>query len=251
MIVCNSLCAFYGKKRVLDNLSFSLAQGEFVAVVGRNGCGKTTLLRSLLGSLPSITGEVLIDERPLRSYSSDAIARKISYLPQYMVSSPLTVLDTVLMGRLPHLGYPRIYRECDKVAAERAIEKMGLTSYRDTPVADLSGGYRQRVALACALATESKYLLLDEPSSFLDIESTLSLLSTLRNLAVEGRGVLAVLHDLPLALRFADRLIVIDDGHLIIDAPPDVLFSSGILDRVFGVRIDRTETPKGYAYFTV
>ena len=249
MIECKSLSAFYGAKCVLDEISFSLKQGEFVAVVGKNACGKTTLLRSMIGMMKHIGGEVLVDEKPLRTLPQNEVARRVSYLPQHTVTSSLSVFDTVLMGRLPHLSYPRIYRECDREAAMRAIEAMQLTTLCNTSISELSGGYRQRVALASALATESEYLLLDEPSTFLDMESTLTFLTTLRTLARDGRGVLAVLHDLPLALRFADRLLVLENGHLIADDTPEMLFQNGTLERTFGIRLGRVAIDRDILYY--
>ena len=249
MIECKSLSAYYGSKCVLEDISFSFERGELVVVVGKNACGKTTLLRSLLGSVKKTQGEVVVDEMPLLSYKKNHLARKISYLPQHLPPSPLTVFDTVLMGRLPHLSYPRIYRECDRECAERAMAEMHLSAYRDTPVSELSGGYRQRVALACALATESEYLFLDEPSTFLDVESTLSFLSTLRTLAREGRGVLAVLHDLPLALRFADRLLVLDKGRVVAFDTPFEICALNIPEQIFGVGIGVVDAPDGLVYY--
>ena len=249
MIECKFLSVTYGAKCVLRDISFTLQKGELVSVIGKNASGKTTLLRALMGSLKNATGEVFVDGLPRASYKPNALAKKISYLPQHTVTSPLTVLDTVLMGRLPHLSYPRIYRECDREATRSAISKMRLDAFSDARVSELSGGYRQRVALASALATESDYLFLDEPSTFLDMESTLSFLSTLRSLAKEGRGILAVLHDLPLALRFADRLLVLDGTRLVAFDTPDALYSSGILESVFGVSLGRIETSSGYAYY--
>ena len=249
MIECKELYAYYGKKCVLEQISFQLCSGEFVAVVGKNASGKTTLLRSLLGVLSSASGEVLLDGRPLSTYGRSEVARKISYLPQHIAPTSLTVFDTVLLGRLPHLSYPRIYRGIDREIALRAMEKMHLTDCRDTPVNELSGGYRQRVALACALATESDYLFFDEPSTFLDMESTLDFLSILRSLASEGRGIFAVLHDLPLALRFADRLLVIKEGHLVAMDTPEVLYSSGVLEEVFGVRLGCVQADEGTVYY--
>ena len=251
MIECSALCVSYGKKAVLENVSLRIEKGELVAIVGRNAAGKTTLLRALLNTALQAKGDIAVDGTPLCELSRATIARKISYLPQMLSDTPLSVNDAVLMGRLPHLTYPRIFRECDREAARDAMEKMGILQYKDTPVSQLSGGYRRRCALACALATGSDYLLLDEPTSFLDAEGAYSLLRTLRTIADSGNGVLAVLHDLPLALRFADSLLVLDAGRIVASDTPEALFESGILDRVFSVRVCRTEFSEGYAYFTV
>lgn len=249
MIECKELCAFYGEKQVLEDISFSLSTGEFVAVIGKNAVGKTTLLRALLGALKKTSGDILLDGTSIKGYERAEIAQRIAYLPQHTNASAFTVFDTVLMGRLPHLSYPRIYRERDHEIARECIEKFALTPYLDTPVEQLSGGFRQRTALARALACESDYLFLDEPTTFLDIESSMAFLRTLHSLASDGKGVLAVLHDLPLALRFADRLLVLDGSRLVASGTPDALFSSGILDDIFGVRIERTETEGETIYY--
>ncbi|MBR2612431.1 MAG: ABC transporter ATP-binding protein [Clostridia bacterium] len=249
MVECKELCAFYGKSQVLDKISFTMERGEFVVLVGKNAAGKTTLLRALLGALKGTSGDVLLDGVSQKDLKRAQIAQRIAYLPQHTNASAFTVFDTVLMGRLPHLSYPRIYREQDRKIARECIEKLSLTPYMDTPLNNLSGGFRQRTALACALACESDYLFLDEPTTFLDIESSMELLRTLCNLAHDGKGVLAVLHDLPLALRFADRILILDGAHLVASDTPDVLFSSGVLEDVFGVRIERTEADGETIYY--
>ncbi len=249
MIECKELCAFYGEKQVLGDISFSLSTGEFVAVIGKNAVGKTTLLRALLGALEKTSGDILLDGTSIKSYGRTKIAQQIAYLPQHTNPTGFSVFDTVLMGRLPHLSYPRIYRERDRQIARECIEKLALTPYIDTSVDKLSGGFRQRTALACALACESDYLFLDEPTTFLDIESSMAFLRTLHSLASDGKGVLAVLHDLPLALRFADRVLVLDGSRLVASDTPSALFSSGILEDIFGVRIQCTEVDGETIYY--
>ncbi len=251
MIECKELCASYGEKQVLDRISFSLSPQEVVAVVGKNASGKTTLLRSLIGTLQSVTGEVLFDGVPRKNIKRKDIARKMAYLPQHTQPSSLSVFDTVLMGRFPHLSYPRIYRRCDEEIARACIEELGLSPFIDTPVTELSGGFRQRCALASALATESQYLLLDEPTAFLDIESSLDLLRTLRSLAQRGKGVLVVLHDLPLALRFADRVLVLDGSRLVADDTPNALFHSGMLEKIFGIQLRYCDNDGEKVYFII
>lgn len=241
MIECKELCAFYGNTQVLDRISFSLSPGELVAVVGKNASGKTTFLRSLLGTMKKSTGETTLDGVSITSLSRLDIARKIAYLPQHIEPTSLSVLETVLMGRYPHLSYPRIFRSRDREIAQEAMAKLGLIAYRDTPVCELSGGFARRCALASALATESDYLFLDEPTTFLDIASTLDFLATLHHLARDGKGILVVLHDLPLALRFADRIAVLDGTRLVALDTPDALFQSGLLNQIFDITLYRAE----------
>jgi iron complex transport system ATP-binding protein len=239
MLKLQHLSAGYGEKTVLHDVSITFHPGSFTAILGVNGSGKSTLLKAAAGLIPLQGGEVLADVPR---------ARHIAYLPQTRRLPELTAYRLVLHGRFPWLGWPRNYRKEDHAAAKAAMERLGVAEFADTPLPQLSGGTRQKCYLAMALAQEAPTILLDEPTSFLDPAHQLMLMELCRELASEGRAVAAVLHDLPLALRFADRLAVLDGGRLIALGTPDEIMSTDILQKTFGVQIFPVSTPLGTHY---
>lgn len=239
MVELRNLTAGYGEKTILRDISLTFPPGTVTAILGINGCGKSTLLKAAAGLIPLQGGEVLTDEPR---------ARNIAYLPQTRWLPELTAGRLVLHGRFPWLGWPRTYRPADHAAARKAMERLGVAQFADTPMSQLSGGTRQKIYLAMALAQEAPTILLDEPTSFLDPAHQLRFLELCRSLAAEGRAVAAVLHDLPLALRFADRLAVLDGGRLIALGTPDEIMSTGILQKNFGIQIFPVSTPLGTHY---
>lgn len=246
MLEMKNVFAGYGKTQVLKNLSLSLEKGEFMAVVGPNGCGKSTLLKTALGICPA-EGSITVGGEPITVQKRTRIAQRLSYLSQTRQVPQMTVESLVLCGRYPHLDYPRRYGVRDREIAEAAIAQMGLSHVASQPLYALSGGMRQKAYLAMTLAQHTEGILLDEPTSALDVGSALSLMSTLRSLTREGRAVMAVLHDLPLAFRFADRVAVMKEGSVIACAAPKELLGTGAIKDAFGVTIDYREDA-GYFY---
>lgn len=242
MVELKQISAGYGEKTVLQNISMDFLPGTVTAIVGPNGCGKSTLLKTAAGLLPVTAGE--IDAEEPRS-------RHIAYSPQSRAMPEMTAGRLVLHGRFPWLSWPRRYRAGDEAAARTAMERLGVAEFADTPLSKLSGGTRQKVYLAMALAQGADTLLLDEPTSFLDIGHQLQLMALCRELAAEGKALAVVLHDLPLALGYADLVAVMDAGRLLALDTPEAIFSSGLLDRVFGVRVLQVPTPAGMQYVCV
>lgn len=239
MLNLQNITAGYGEKTVLRDISLTFPPGTVTAILGINGSGKSTLLKTAAGLLPPLGGEVLAQEPR---------ARSIAYLPQTRRLPELTALRLVLHGRFPWLSWPRRYRPCDYEAARAAMERLGIAEFADTPMAALSGGTRQKCFLAMALAQEAPTILLDEPTAFLDPHHQLRLMELCRELSAQGRAVALVLHDLPLALRYADRLAVLGDGRLLAAGTAAELLDSGILEKTFGVRIYPVQTPAGTHY---
>ena len=239
MLSIRHLTAGYGETTILHDISLDFPAGTVTAVTGPNGCGKSTLLRAAAGLLPPRAGQVLAPEPR---------ARCVAFLPQSRSLPQMTAGRLVLHGRFPWLGWPRRYRPEDLAAARAAMERLQVAEYADTPLEALSGGTRQRCYLAMALAQEASVLLLDEPTSFLDIGHQLELMGLCRTLAAEGRAVVIVLHDLPLALSWADRIAVLESGALADLGTPEQILSRGTLERVFGVRILAADTEAGRQY---
>jgi iron complex transport system ATP-binding protein len=231
---------------ILHELSFELPRQNLVALVGPNGAGKTTLLRTIAGLLrPS--GEVLIDGERVHDLPAPQRALKFGYLPQgHLVHWPLPAHDIVALGRYPHGATdPSRLPPADEAAVARAMQATDTVGFSDRPVTELSGGERSRVALARVLAVEAAVVLADEPTAFLDPRHQLDVMQLLRKAADGGTLVIVVTHDLGLAARFADVVLVMADGRLVAHGPPREALSEQVLANVFRVQAFRAQRDDG------
>ena len=249
MMELRQLRAGYGEHMVLDGIDLALRPGEVLALLGPNGSGKITLIRAALGLLPLAGGQVLIDGADAAALSPRQRAQKAAYLPQTRPVPNITALRMVLHGRFPHLTYPRRFRQEDYAAAMAALEQADAACLARRPMPELSGGQRQRVYLAMALAQDAPTLFLDEPTAFLDVSHQLEVGRLAGQLARQGKAVVLVLHDLPLALSTADRLAVLKGGRLLAVDGPEALCADGILNSVFGIELGRVMTDRGWRYY--
>lgn len=249
MMELRQLRAGYGEHMVLDGVDLALRPGEVLALLGPNGSGKSTLIRAALGLLPLAGGQVLIDGADAAALSPRQRAQKAAYLPQTRPVPNITALRMVLHGRFPHLTYPRRFRQEDYAAAMAALEQADAACLARRPMPELSGGQRQRVYLAMALAQDAPTLFLDEPTAFLDVSHQLEVGRLAGQLARQGKAVVLVLHDLPLALSTADRLAVLKGGRLLAVDGPEALCADGILNSVFGIELGRVMTDRGWRYY--
>lgn len=249
MIALKDLTVGYHGEALLSQVNLEFPQGQVTVLLGPNGCGKSTLLRTVLGLLPPLSGEIFYDGEPISSLSGGAVARKAAYMAQNHTVPSIVAQRMVLHGRFPYLSFPRKYRKEDHEAVRRALETAGGLDLSNRPMQELSGGQRQKVYLAMALAQETGTILMDEPTTWLDIRHQLEVMATARALAESGRAVGLVSHDLCLALRTADRVAVLAQGGLQLAAPPEEAFASGVLDLAFGVQVRRVETPTGWQYY--
>jgi iron complex transport system ATP-binding protein len=221
--------------RIVERANLSLRAGELLVLVGPNGAGKTTLIRALAGLIPA-EGQITLDGRPLEAHDSRSRARRIAYLPQGNTFHwPLAVSAVVGLGRYPHGDPFSRASDADRAAVVRAMTATTTDGLASRLVTTLSGGERARVALARALATEAAVLLADEPTVSLDSRHQLVVMGLLRDAARGGCAVLAVVHDLTLAARFADRVLVMDRGRIVAEAPPGDALSPDRLAAVFGI----------------
>jgi iron complex transport system ATP-binding protein len=227
-----------GAARVVREVSATVGRGEWVGLIGPNGAGKTTLLRSLAG-LVRFEGRVTLDERPLDSAARREIARRVALVPQSpRMPAELNVAEYVLLGRTPHIAHLGSEGRSDRLAAERAIARLGLRSFASRRLGTLSGGERQRAALARALAQDAPLLLLDEPTSALDLgaqQQALELIDWLRR--SEALTVISAMHDLSLAGQFADRLLLLDRGRLVADGPASAVLSEESIAAHYGASV--------------
>ncbi|WP_127558122.1 ATP-binding cassette domain-containing protein [Saccharospirillum alexandrii] len=232
-----NLTVGYDQRIIIDRLTLSLGQGRLTALVGPNGCGKSTLLKSLAHLLTPQHGQVVLqDGTTLNGLSTKAIARRIALLPQTpLVPEGIRVFDLVAYGRSPHLNAFGQLREHDRERVRQAMTRMDVTGLAARPVAQLSGGQRQRVWMAMILAQDTGIVLLDEPTTYLDLAHQYDLLELVRELIGEGRTVITVLHDLNQACRFADELVVMKEGQIMAQGKPEAVISEPLLAEVFGL----------------
>lgn len=236
-----------GRREILAGLDLSLRAGEVTALVGPNGAGKSTLLAGLCGLLPPAAGAALLDGQDLAALPTPARARRIGFLPQSPeIAWPLEVRILVGLGRTPHIG-ARGLSAADARIIDAALEEAGAADLAERDASTLSGGERARVMIARVLAGEPDWLLADEPLAGLDPGCQIDAADTLVRRARAGCGVVLTLHDLTLAARIADRVLVLAGGGLMADGPPEAALAPDVLGRAFGVRTALRREPAGLA----
>jgi iron complex transport system ATP-binding protein len=218
----------------LDGVDCQVGSSELVAVVGPNGSGKTTLVRAMLGLLPLEHGAVLVEGRPVSSWSRPQLARIVGAVGQQEEAVfRLTVAETVMLGRYAHLGPLAQPREVDQAAVRAALERCDIVELAERPVDSLSGGEWKRVRVARALAQEPRALVLDEPTASLDIRHEMELFELIRQLVDAGLAGLVITHHLNLAARFADRIVLLNQGQVVAEGVPSTVLNGQTLSRVF------------------
>jgi iron complex transport system ATP-binding protein len=226
----------YQARVISQDLSLAIPDGSFTAIVGPNACGKSTLLRALSRLLVPDAGQVVLDGKAISALPSREVARKLGLLPQSPVAPDgLTVAELVARGRFPHQSFLRQWSPDDERAVRSALEATGTLPLAERPVAELSGGQRQRVWIAMTLAQETDILLLDEPTTFLDIVHQVELLELLAGLNAQGRTVVAVLHELNLAFRYASHLVAMCEGAVVAEGAPETIVTDQLMRQVFGL----------------
>jgi len=228
----------------LTGVTAEVPSASFYAVLGPNGSGKSTLVRALLGSIPMLSGHTRIDGRDTRDWSRRELARAVGVVPQAeALSFPLRVRELVEMGRYPHLGLLEAPRGDDRDAVEAALVSCDVAHLAGRNVQTLSGGELQRVRIARALAQQPAALVLDEPTASLDIRHEMAILELLRRLADEGHTVLLITHHLDLAARYADRVLLLDCGHVVAEGTPRQVFRPETLESVYRWPVQVTDDP--------
>ncbi|NYI03790.1 iron complex transport system ATP-binding protein [Allostreptomyces psammosilenae] len=235
----------YGGDPVVRDLDLDIPHGELTIIIGPNGCGKSTLLKSLARVVRPDGGRILLHGQDLRSYRGREAARQVALLPQSPVAPDgITVRGLVQRGRYPHHSLLRQWSPEDDSAIAFALERTGLTELAEAQAGELSGGQRQRAWIAMVLAQQTEVLLLDEPTTYLDIAHQYDLLELCAELHREGRTIVAVLHDLNQAARFASHLVVMRAGRVVAEGPPAEVMTPELVLEVFGLACDVVPDPR-------
>ena len=231
------ITAGYGKKTVLNDLTLEIPRGKVVTLIGQNGCGKSTLLKTVFRGVTPSAGEVIYNDQPIGAYSPKKLARSIAYLAQTHTALPdIDVRTLVSYGRYPHTVFGRGMTRADAAIIDRALTMTGLTALQDRMLSTLSGGEHQRARIAMNVAQEPEILILDEPTTHLDIGYQLEVLELVRKLnRTLGLTILMVLHDLNLAARYSDALYAIRDGGVYAAGTPDEVLTAKHLHDLFGI----------------
>ncbi len=231
-----TLSTGYGERKIIEGLDLAIPDGSFTVIIGPNGCGKSTLLRSLARLIRPTSGAVLLDGADIAASKTKELARTIGLLPQSSIAPEgITVVDLVSRGRHPHQSVLRRWGDADEAAVRDALARTRLSDLSTRVVDELSGGQRQRVWIAMALAQQTPLLLLDEPTTNLDIAHQIDVLDLCTELHREGRTLVAVLHDLNQAARYASHLIAMKSGRIVAQGAPSAVVTAEFVHEVFGV----------------
>lgn len=244
-LTIEKLSVKYGPVQILHEISFSHVKGEVLCIIGPNGSGKSTLIKTLAGILDPCEGTITLDKREVSEISRNEVAKKIGYVPQdfqYLTSS--TVLEAVILGRRPHVQWSLTRHDLAKV--DTAMEMLNITSMAEKMLTEVSGGERQRVFIARAIAQEPDYFLFDEPTSALDIRHQIDVFQMIKNIAgSKNRSVLVAVHDLNFAYHYADRVILLDEGKIVSMGTVDEVMTEENIISVYGVPMQFIKTDAG------
>ena len=224
------------ERTIIEDVLFTLKKGELVALLGPNGSGKSTLLKTIFGILKPYHGVIYIDGKSIHDLERRDIAKLLGYLSQEMASANLRVLDIVLLGRVPHAGIMPTKRDIE--VSLRALKLVGMDGYGERLFSELSGGEKQKVMLARIFSQEVEFLLLDEPTSHLDIKSQIDVMKLVKMLVMNGKGALVALHDINLAAMFADRILMVKNGKIKYSGRVEEVLTPKNIKDIYGIDVD-------------
>ncbi len=232
----NLVCGYDNKKQVKET-TLEIPQGQITTIIGENGCGKSTLLKTICGVLNKISGDIYLDGKSIHTLSLKERAKIISYLPQQREYGAISVEALVSHGRFPYLSYPRSYSENDRKIIEKAMRDTNVFKYRYHHLSELSGGERQRAYIALLIAQDTKIMLFDEPTTYLDIKNQFETMALIKSLKSKNKTIVMVLHDINMALQVSDNIIVMKNGEVIDVGSPKEVLSRGAIEKAFDVNV--------------
>lgn len=233
-------------KSSLKNLSYTFEKGKLYALVGKNGSGKSTLIKLLTSMLEPTEGEIILDNKRLQEYPDRERARLISYMSQECNKSEITVKRLVMHSRYPYMDWRREYSKEDEELVDKAIATVGLTQLKNNHISEISGGERQKSYIAMKLAQDTEILILDEPTSSLDISASMDILNLLYSLRSNGKTIILALHDIPLALKYADDIILLENGKSVYKGSVEASIQE--IEKTYGICISKIEKEKEFYY---
>lgn len=244
-LLTQNLSISYQQRKVIDSLDLTLPAEKISVLIGSNGCGKSTLLKSMARLLVPQAGAVILDGQDIHASNTAQIARKLAILPQTPVAPEgVTVRQLVSLGRFPYQNWLRQWSEEDETQVDKALRLTDTDALQHVAVDALSGGQRQRVWIAMTLAQDTPYLLLDEPTTYLDLAHQIEILELLRELnQQQNKTIVMVLHDLNLACRYADNLVAVHQGHVYAQGAPQEIMSEALVNQVFNLRCKIIDDP--------
>ncbi|HDK7167816.1 TPA: ABC transporter ATP-binding protein [Clostridium botulinum] len=245
MIEAKNLKLCYDEKIVLDNINLDIEKGKITALIGSNGCGKSTLIKAIARILYPKSGSILMEDRDILKMPSKEVAKLLAMLPQSSnAPEDLTIYDLVKQGRYPYHNLLSFWSKNDEEIVLESIKKVGLINEKDRTLSNLSGGQRQRAWIALSLAQDTDIILLDEPTNHLDIKYQLEILNILRDLnEKENRTIVMVIHDINHALKYADNIVAIKNGNILAQGPKEHIINEKLVESVFGVGCKLINSP--------
>jgi len=238
-ITVNNLLFVRENRNIINEISFSVSNGEFVGIIGPNGAGKSTLIKLILGLLKPDSGDIRIESRNIKEYSPKELYKKFAFVPQENnLDFPITVLETVLLGRIPHLSRFHLENDNDYKVAQEALAAAGIKDFSDRFSNQLSMGEKQLVTIAKALAQETNFIFLDEPTSSLDVSHTIQIMEILKDLTAKGKTIVSAIHDLNTASRYCDKILIINNGSISGFGKAEEVFTKEIIQDAFKVNVN-------------
>lgn len=227
----------YGKKTILKDVTLDLPQGKITALLGPNGCGKSTLLKAIIKILKPVNGEVHFQGKNIESLTSKYISQKLAFLPQVQpIPEGITVKTLVSYGRSPYTNFWGSIKKSDKSFIQEVMKEVGVLDLQDSFISELSGGQRQRAWLAMVLAQDTSFILLDEPTTYMDINHQIELMCILRRLNKKGKTIIVVLHDINQAARYCDHLVLLKEGKVVSQGSTKEIMNKKLLKEVFDIK---------------
>ncbi len=248
MFKLQNITSGYEEKKIIKNINLEILPNQITTIIGPNGCGKSTLLKTLANSLTPYDGEITLHEKPLHSYSITEFAQHVAILPQVRNIPNTTVESLISHGRFPYLGFLRRLKPGDQEIIEQAMSLTGIIEKRYQSLYHLSGGERQRVYVAMTLAQDTEVILLDEPTTYLDMNHQYEILELVKKLHQQGKTIVMVLHDLAHALAYSDQIIVMKDGEIVKVGSPSLIIEEQVIEKVFNLSC-KTFSQNGKTYY--